>query len=84
MPQQTSRRSFLLGAGGASLAPAVAASLGGSAPLWASVPPGREDYWDMVRRQFSFHESRVPMNAANLCPSPRAVADQVKALLARA
>jgi hypothetical protein len=38
----------------------------------------------MVRRQFSFHESRVPMNAANLCPSPRAVADQVKALLARA
>jgi hypothetical protein len=25
----------------------------------------------MVRRQFAFDERRVPMNAANLCPSPR-------------
>jgi isopenicillin-N epimerase len=80
MPQQPSRRSFLQQAGGAALAPAVAATLGEFAPLRASAPPGGEDYWEMVRRQFSFRENRVPMNAANLCPSPRAVADQVAEL----
>ena len=43
--------------------------------------PGRdESYWEMVRAQFSFTEDAVPMNAANLCPSFRAVAG-VKALL---
>jgi selenocysteine lyase/cysteine desulfurase len=31
----------------------------------------------MVRRQFAFSDQRVPMNAANMCPSPRAVADEV-------
>ena len=80
MPQQASRRSFLQRAGGAALAPGVAAALGKSTPVWASAPPADEDYWEMVRRQFSFPESRVPMNAANLCPSPRAVADQVAEL----
>ena len=39
--------------------------------------PNRESYWEMVRRQFPFRESRVPMNAANLCPAPRAVAEAV-------
>jgi selenocysteine lyase/cysteine desulfurase len=34
----------------------------------------------MVRRQFPFREDKVPMNAANLCPSPRAVAEQVAEL----
>jgi selenocysteine lyase/cysteine desulfurase len=34
----------------------------------------------MVRQQFPFHENKVPMNAANLCPSPRAVAEQVAEL----
>jgi selenocysteine lyase/cysteine desulfurase len=33
----------------------------------------------MVRRQFAFDERHVPMNAANLCPSPQVVADQVVA-----
>jgi selenocysteine lyase/cysteine desulfurase len=80
MTQQASRRSFLQRAGGAALAPAVAASFGGSAPLRAADPSEREDYWEMVRRQFSFHENHVPMNAANLCPSPRVVADQVAEL----
>ena len=39
-----------------------------------------EVYWEEVRRQFSFREERVPMNAANLCPSPRVVAERVHAL----
>lgn len=41
-----------------------------------------EDYWQMVREQFSFPESTVPMNAANLCPSFRSVAEQVAVLTA--
>ena len=39
-----------------------------------------ESFWQEVRRQFAFREERVPMNAANLCPSPRAVAERVREL----
>ncbi len=42
--------------------------------------PRDEAYWALVRAQFAFRESRVPMNAANLCPSPRAVAETVSRL----
>jgi isopenicillin-N epimerase len=41
-----------------------------------------ENYWQMVREQFSFPENTVPMNAANLCPSFRTVAEQVAQLTA--
>ena len=72
-----SRRCFLKGLGpGAALAPAAAASLAELSPLLAAAA-GEESYWRMVRRQFPFHEDRVPMNAANLCPSPRVVAECV-------
>lgn len=37
-------------------------------------------YWEMVRRQFPFTEARVPLNAGNLCPSPRSVSDCVAEL----
>ena len=37
-----------------------------------------EDFWQQVRSQFAFTESAVPMNAANLCPSFRAVTDSVE------
>ena len=37
-------------------------------------------YWDLVRAQFSFEESAVPMNAANLCPSFRSVSNAVSSL----
>jgi selenocysteine lyase/cysteine desulfurase len=70
----------LLRAGGAALAPAAAASRGELSALLAATPPGSEDYWHMVRRQFAFREEKVPMNAANLCPAPRAVAEQVAEL----
>jgi isopenicillin-N epimerase len=59
-----SRRSFLTGLGAALSAGAA----------------GEEAYWSMVRRQFPFIEERVPMNAANLCPSPRAVSERVAGL----
>ena len=50
--------------------------VGLSAPDGAASPED-ESYWEQVRAQFAFREERVPMNAANLCPSPRAVADRV-------
>ena len=36
-----------------------------------------ERYWQGIRAQFPFREERVPMNAANLCPSPESVAAAV-------
>ena len=39
-----------------------------------------EAYWEEVRKKFSFGEDRVPMNAANLCPSPTSVAATVTEL----
>ena len=48
-------------------------------PFPVAADPG-ERYWEMVRRQFPFSESRVPLNAGNLCPSPRVVSEQVEAL----
>ncbi|MEX2335613.1 MAG: aminotransferase class V-fold PLP-dependent enzyme, partial [Pseudohongiella sp.] len=41
-----------------------------------------EDYWLSVRNQFSFADDAVPMNAANLCPSFRIVAQHVAAMTA--
>ena len=76
MVTETSRRSFLKSlAGGAALLPAAAA-LGESHSLLPAPDEG-DAYWEMVRQQFPFHEEKVPMNAANLCPAPRVVTDRV-------
>ena len=76
----TTRRGFLRQASQMALAPAMAASLSQFSSLLAATPPGGDEYWQMVRRQFAFREGKVPMNAANLCPSPRIVADEVAEL----
>jgi len=75
----TNRRSFLqnLGRGAAFLS--AAASLPELSRELAAAN-SEDAYWRMVRRQFAFREERVPMNAANLCPSPRAVAERVAEL----
>jgi selenocysteine lyase/cysteine desulfurase len=67
-----SRREFcgLLGAG-AVLSAAGAAATGAAA---ARAPAASTAD---VRRAFAFDEDHVPMNAANLCPSPRRVAEAV-------
>ena len=39
-----------------------------------------EAYWEQIRKRFPFREDRVPMNAANLCPSPTSVAATVTEL----
>ena len=75
-----SRRRFLTDlAGGAVVLPAAMESLGRQT---RSVSEGAvsDALWEEIRRQFSFREERVPMNAANLCPSPTVVAERVYAL----
>ena len=77
-----SRRSFLKEiAAGAALLPVTleTARAGESLP---ETPADGGEYWRLVRAQFSFTEEKVPMNAANLCPSPRAVSDTVSGLTA--
>ena len=74
MTLHASRREFLQGiAAGATLWPSGVAAQG-------ATPATEEAFWEEVRRQFSFREAAVPMNAANLCPSPRVVADRVTEL----
>jgi selenocysteine lyase/cysteine desulfurase len=80
MDQTTTRRGFLRLAGGTAVAPAACAAIGQFSALLAAATPAGEDYWNMVRRQFAFGEDKVPMNAANLCPSPRVVAERVAEL----
>ena len=77
MPKPASRRSFMQQlAVPAVLAPAAVSTLAKVSPLLAASSAG-ENYWNLVREQFAFREDKVPMNAANLCPSPRAVAERV-------
>ena len=54
----------------------------GDASNTGDAPNMNESYWELVRAQFSFAENAVPMNAANLCPSFRAVAENVALLTA--
>ena len=78
MTRPSTRRSFL------QRVAAVPAVLGAGSALADVLPeqddPGGDAYWEMVRRQFAFREDKVPMNAANLCPSPRVVAEAVTRL----
>ena len=73
LPKAVTRRAFLHTAAGAPVvAPALLPSLGAAAD--------DEALFGFVRREFPFEEDKVPMNAANLCPSPRSVADRVDEL----
>ncbi len=66
----TSRRTFIR-----------AAALPAVLPLARGVAAAEDEpYFHRVRREFPFGEEKVPMNAANLCPSPRSVADRVSEL----
>ena len=77
-----SRRSFLKEvAAGAALFPILSKSAQGATGLPQTTVTD-EAYWHQVRSQFSFDEERVPMNAANLCPSTRAVSERVSHLTA--
>ena len=69
MATDATRRQFLGGITTASALAALRPGLGAAG--------GGEGYWQSVRGQFPFREERVPMNAANLCPSPKNIADTV-------
>ena len=74
-----SRRRFLKELAGGTLAlPLTTRALAAR----QTAPPVSASDWERVRDEFSFSEDRVPMNAANLCPSPRAVAEEVARLTA--
>lgn len=76
MLHPSSRRSFLERlASGAVLLPTATLTKTFSTEIGST-----DRYWNMVRQQFPFREERVPMNAANLCPSPRAVSERVSQL----
>lgn len=60
-----SRRTFFSTLAGAAALPRFASSLAAAG--------SDEGFWQAVRMQFAFSEDKVPMNAANLCPSPMAV-----------
>lgn len=79
MEMTTSRRKFLQSSGALLLGAAASTSGVSTAQSSASSPIG-QDYWALVRSKFAFSEATVPMNAANLCPSFRAVAETVGTL----
>ena len=80
MKHHASRRSFLLEAvAGTALLPTVLTTIGEAFPA-TTTKTNNESYWELIRRQFAFSEEKIPMNAANLCPSPRAVAERVASL----
>jgi selenocysteine lyase/cysteine desulfurase len=75
--RQTSRRTFLRDVRVmAAVAPLAMSSGFGS----EAVGQDEESYWRLIRWQFSFREDKVPMNAANLCPSPVSIAERVTEL----
>ena len=70
--RKSSRRDFL------KKGSAVLATLGATPAALNAQKMDEETFWLQVRSQFSFTENAVPMNAANLCPSFRAVTDSVE------
>lgn len=76
----TSRRSFLSTlAAGAAFLPTAAHTMEGLAGSLARARD-EDEFWTQVRQQFAFTEHKIPLNAANLCPSPRVVAERVSRL----
>lgn len=78
MKNLTSRRQFLGSAGALFFSGSVVNNQNALAQRYSD--SGDEAYWDLVRSQFSFDESKIPMNAANLCPSFRSVSEVISSL----
>ena len=79
METTTSRRKFLQSSSALLLGAAASTSQVSRAQQHVANPI-EQDYWALVRSKFAFSEALVPMNAANLCPSFRAVAETVETL----
>ena len=74
----TTRRSVLRQVG--AVAAFASTTCGALRNIARAETTGGEAYWELVRRQFIFPETAVPMNCANLCPSFQSVADKVATL----
>jgi len=78
-----SRRAFIGGLAGSGLgiawSPLAAQTTSQLQPLLSKVS-GSDHYWDLVSSQFPLRPGKIPMNAANLCPSPRVVSERVTEL----
>ncbi|MDE0759516.1 MAG: aminotransferase class V-fold PLP-dependent enzyme [Pseudomonadales bacterium] len=79
MEMTPSRRKFLQSSGALLFGTATSPSQASRAQQ-SSTGPIEKDYWSLVRSKFAFSEATVPMNAANLCPSFRAVTETVGTL----
>ncbi len=85
----SSRRHFLSRVARGSLALAAAPTLGHlglgacspAAPRQAPSPASGEAYWGWVQEQFAIRSGAMPLNAANLCPAPRAVIEAATAAM---
>lgn len=75
---QTSRRTFLERLAGAGAAAALIPAWRPASDLrLPDAAPDDERYWEAVKARFSFPARLVPMNAANMCPSPRLAVEAV-------
>jgi selenocysteine lyase/cysteine desulfurase len=77
------RRVFLRGIAGATGAVAYLRSAAATPQRLRellAVAPERESFWNLVASQFPLRSGKIPFNAANLCPSPRSVAERVAEL----
>jgi isopenicillin-N epimerase len=76
------RREFLKKLSAASVAalglPSVSSAISLN-QLPAGIENPDEGYWEMVKRQFAVSDKLIMMNAANLCPSPYIINEQVLA-----
>jgi len=79
MEMTTSRRQFLRSSSALLIGAAASTTQVARAQQYTANPI-EENYWTLVRSKFAFSEALVPMNAANLCPSFREVAETVQTL----
>ncbi|MED5530247.1 MAG: aminotransferase class V-fold PLP-dependent enzyme, partial [Pseudomonadota bacterium] len=79
MEMTTSRRQFLRSSSALLIGAAASTTQVARAQQYTANPI-EENYWSLVRSKFAFSEALVPMNAANLCPSFREVAETVQTL----
>ncbi|NIJ53163.1 aminotransferase class V-fold PLP-dependent enzyme [Dyadobacter arcticus] len=79
------RRDFLRKLGVGSLAAWSLPSLAFETQLQTIAPyPGAaadEKYWQQIKKQFAVPENLIMLNAANLCPAPAAVNDEVRKMM---
>ncbi|WAC09466.1 aminotransferase class V-fold PLP-dependent enzyme [Dyadobacter pollutisoli] len=82
---QNERRHFLKRLGAGSLAAIALPVFGNESHAPFVAPPSGdapdEKYWEQIRKQFAVPPNLIMLNAANLCPPPAAVNEQVKKML---